>query len=51
LQAARVIGDGFVLCGCTVAPGFDFADFSMPSRSELTSRYPALADLIESFTR
>jgi len=51
LQAARVIGDGFVLCGCTVAPGFDFADFSMPSRSELTTRYPALADLIESFTR
>ena len=51
LQAARAIGDGFVLCGCTVAPGFDFADFDMPSRSELSSRYPALADLIESFTR
>ena len=51
LQAARVIGEGFALCGCTVAPGFDFADFSMPSRSELTERYPALADLIESFTR
>jgi hypothetical protein len=51
LQAARVIGDGFVLCGCTVAPGFDFADFNMPSRTELCMRYPALADLIESFTR
>ena len=51
LQAARVIGDGFTLCGCTVAPGFDFADFTMPSRSELASRHPALADLIESFTR
>jgi len=51
LQAARVIGDGFVLCGCTVAPGFDFADFSMPARGELCSRYPALSDLIESFTR
>jgi len=51
LQAARVIGDGFTLCGCTVAPGFDFADFNMPSRTELTMRYPALADLIESFTR
>jgi uncharacterized protein len=50
LQAARVIGDGFVLSGCTVAPGFDFADFNMPSRTELTMRYPALADLIESFT-
>ena len=51
LQAARVIGDGFALCGCTVAPGFDFADFNLPSRSELTMRHPALADLIESFTR
>jgi uncharacterized protein len=51
LQAARVIGEGFALCGCTVAPGFDFADFDMPSRSVLSARYPALADLIESFTR
>jgi uncharacterized protein len=51
LQAARVIGDGFTLCGCTVAPGFDFADFNMPSRTELTMRYPTLAHLIESFTR
>jgi len=51
LQAARVIGGGFALCGCTVAPGFDFADFSMPPRSELVARFPSLADLIESFTR
>jgi predicted cupin superfamily sugar epimerase len=51
LQAARVIGEGFALCGCTVAPGFDFADFDMPSRGALSLRYPALADLIESFTR
>lgn len=51
LQAARVIGEGFGLCGCTVAPGFDFADFSMPSRDELVVRFPALADVIESFTR
>ena len=51
LQAARVIGEGFVLCGCTVAPGFDFADFELPARRDLVMRYPALADLIESFTR
>jgi len=50
-QAARVLGDGFALCGCTVAPGFDFADFSMPERAELVRRFPGLADLIESFTR
>ena len=51
LQGARIIGEGFGLFGCTVAPGFDFADFSMPTRSELVARFPALADLIESFTR
>lgn len=51
LQAARVSGEGFALCGCTVAPGFDFADFDLPSPSDLAQRYPAHAALIESFTR
>ena len=51
LQAARAIGSGFGLCGCTVAPGFDFADFDMPSRAALVTRFPALCDVIESFTR
>jgi predicted cupin superfamily sugar epimerase len=51
LQAARIIGEGFGLYGCTVAPGFDFADFDMPPREQLASRFPALADVIESFTR
>ncbi|MEJ1960332.1 MAG: cupin domain-containing protein [Gammaproteobacteria bacterium] len=51
LQGARIIGDGFGLFGCTVAPGFDFADFNIPPRAELVTRFPALADLIESFTR
>ena len=51
LQAARVIGEGFGLCGCTVAPGFDFADFDMPPRSALIARFPVLRDVIASFTR
>lgn len=51
LQAARVIGEEFALCGCTVAPGFDFADFDMPARSVLAQRYPELGALIQSFTR
>ena len=51
LQAARVIGEGFGLCGCTVAPGFDFADFSMPTRGDLVRRFPALRDVIELLTR
>jgi uncharacterized protein len=51
LQAARVIGEGFGLCGCTVAPGFDFADFDMPRCADLSLRFPALIDVITSFTR
>jgi predicted cupin superfamily sugar epimerase len=50
-QAAVAIGECYALCGCTVAPGFDFADFSMPSRSELVAVFPEHAALIESFTR
>lgn len=53
LQAARVVAGshGFALCGCTVAPGFDFADFRMPARAELLSRLPAFRDLVLSLTR
>lgn len=50
LQAARSSGD-WTLVGCTVAPGFDFADFSMPSREALLARYPDWADAVLAFTR
>jgi predicted cupin superfamily sugar epimerase len=50
-QAAVARGDRYALCGCTVAPGFDFADFTMPSRTELTARFPAHAALIAELTR
>lgn len=53
LQAARVLPGvyGFALCGCTVAPGFDFADFRMPARAELLARLPAYAELVQALTR
>ncbi|KEQ19077.1 cupin domain-containing protein [Endozoicomonas numazuensis] len=41
----------FVLSGCTVAPGFDFADFEMPSAEQLLGRFPQHAVLIERLTR
>jgi predicted cupin superfamily sugar epimerase len=50
-QAAVATGDRYALCGCTVAPGFDFADFVMPSRDALVAAYPEHAALIASFTR
>jgi hypothetical protein len=53
LQAARVVPGphGFALCGCTVAPGFDFADFRMPPRAELLALLPEYASLVTELTR
>jgi predicted cupin superfamily sugar epimerase len=42
---------GFALVGCTVAPGFDFADFELATRSELVAAYPQHRKLIEELTR
>lgn len=41
----------FALAGCTVAPGFDFADFELGKRSDLISLYPRHRKLIEQLTR
>jgi len=41
----------FALVGCTVAPGFDFADFEMPPRAEILQAYPQHRELIERLTR
>jgi predicted cupin superfamily sugar epimerase len=37
---------GFALVGCTVAPGFDFADFELADRTSLLAEYPAHRDWI-----
>jgi predicted cupin superfamily sugar epimerase len=50
-QAAVPVGDRYSLCGCTVAPGFDFADFEMAERSALLRAYPALRGAVERLTR
>ena len=42
---------GFALVGCTVAPGFEFADFELAARAELIRIYPAHRKLIEELTR
>lgn len=41
----------YCLVGCTVSPGFDFADFSMPPRAELLRAYPHLREAVERLTR
>lgn len=37
---------GYSLLGCGVSPGFDFADFQLATRSELTRLFPKHAALI-----
>lgn len=51
LQAAEPVGSNYSLCGCTVAPGFDFKDFEMPDRQSLISRFPQYKSLFERLTR
>lgn len=44
-------GTAFALVGCTVAPGFDFADFELASVTGLTATYPQHATLISRLCR
>lgn len=41
----------YSLVGCTVAPGFDFRDFEMAKRDELSSQYPEHGRVIARYTR
>jgi len=43
-------GVDFVLAACTVAPGFDFADFEMGERETLRAAYPRAAVWIDDLT-
>ena len=45
------VEEGYALVGCTVVPGFDFADFELPSRAELLSDYPQHAEMILRLSR
>lgn len=40
----------FALIGCTVAPGFDFADFQMDDRASLLQQFPQHEKLIVEMT-
>ncbi|MCB1171287.1 MAG: cupin domain-containing protein [Leptospiraceae bacterium] len=42
---------GYSLVGCTVAPGFDFADFELAQSEELVRQYPGHSALIERLSR
>jgi predicted cupin superfamily sugar epimerase len=45
--ASKVADNGeYGLAGCSVAPGFDFADFEMARKEELLVEFPQYAELI-----
>lgn len=49
---AEVTGEGaFSLVGCTVSPGFDFAEFELAERETLLRQYPSRSDLVRRLTR
>jgi len=51
-QGTRLIGEGKVaLLGCTVTPGFDFADYRNASYAELAEKCPKEAARIKTLTR
>jgi hypothetical protein len=51
-QGTRLKGDGKVaLLGCTVTPGFDFADYRTGSYAVLAGQWPAEAERIRQLTR
>ncbi|MDE3186274.1 MAG: cupin domain-containing protein [Acidobacteriota bacterium] len=51
-QGTRLIGNGkAALLGCTVTPGFDFADYRNASYAELAGKWPSQAERIRTLTR
>lgn len=51
-QGTRLIGDGkMALLGCTVTPGFDFADYRNATAEELIAKWPQQAERIRALTR
>ena len=41
----------FVLTGCTVAPGFDFADFEIADKHQLADEFPSHHEVISRLCR
>jgi predicted cupin superfamily sugar epimerase len=50
-RLAETRPDAFALVGCTVAPGFDFADFEPARRDEMLAAHPQHETLIRALTR
>ncbi|MFQ5583546.1 MAG: cupin domain-containing protein [Calditrichia bacterium] len=49
--AEVTVANSFSLLGCTLAPGFDFADFELGNRKALIQQFPRHAELIKRLCR
>ena len=50
-QGSRLVRGGtFALLGCTMSPGFDYADYQHGPRADLTKQFPAFAEMIAALT-
>ena len=50
-QGCRLLSGGrWALMGCTVAPGFDYADYVAGKRAELVAAYPEFEEIIIALT-
>lgn len=50
--AAEIVDkDSYSLVGCTVAPGFDFADFELANQKKLIEKFPLYKELILRFSK
>lgn len=51
-QGMRLVGEGsYALIGCTVTPGFNYADYHNGRCDELSAKWPERVDLIRALTR
>jgi predicted cupin superfamily sugar epimerase len=52
IQGSRLVpGGAWALLGCTVSPGFEFADYESATREQLSAKWPAFTELIRQLTR
>jgi predicted cupin superfamily sugar epimerase len=49
--SAPAEGTEYSFVGCTVAPGFDFADFELAGRAALINEFPQHEGIITKLTR
>jgi len=48
---AKIVGEGYTLVSCMVAPGFSFDDFELAKREDLLKLFPDQASIVKELSR